>query len=81
MTSKYDYFHRILKLTSKLLDLNIIFGVYDLLDALDLGHGGGGDALLGHDGAVVAVGLQQLPRVVLDEGGGEAREEGTRHVG
>ena len=75
-----NYLNERIELTSKLLDLNIIFGVDNLLDALDLGHGGGGDALLGHDGAVVAVGLQQLPRVVLDEGGGEAREEGTRHV-
>ena len=76
-----NYLNERIELTSKLLDLNIIFGVDNLLDALDLGHGGGGDALLGHDGAVVAVGLQQLARVVLDEGGGEAREEGTRHVG
>ena len=46
---------------------------------LDGGQTRGGDPLLGHHGAVVAVGFQQLPRVVLDEGRREAGEEGTGH--
>ena len=74
-----------LTLTRTIPDLDIILDVHDL----HCGEAGvvrgagrhGGHPLLGHDGAVVPVGLQQLARVVLHEGGGEARQEGARHLG
>ena len=64
-----------MSLTWRLPNLDVISSVADL-------HGGqprGGDPMLGHHGAVLAVGLQQLPRVVLDEGRRETGEEGTGH--
>ena len=62
-------------LTWRLSDLDVIIAVTDL----DCGQARGGDPQLGHDRAVVAVGLQKLPRVVFDEGRRELGEEGTGH--
>ena len=67
-----------MSLTWRLPDLDVISRpVADLYR----GQPRGGDPMLGHHGTVLAVGLQQLPRVVLDEGRRETGEEGTGHGG